>query len=138
MEDFKDPIMPPEGHEAGGRYESSDIDIEKFHEYLSSTLFENREAIRDVLTGEYKMTEREDADLLKANMTRVFQISELGKEGYFGTPLSGREPQAVLRTRMKTGDGGVFDLTIFKIFNRNDYFRHEYVLTPVEELDEAI
>ncbi len=144
MSKFEEPILPPEDNDPGNRYESSNLDVEQLHEYLSTTLFENKDSIEAALTGEYRIGEREDIDRIRAGMTRIFDTKQLAiarlteDKEYWGTPLSGVEPQPVLRTRIKSLDGNVFDLSVFKIFNRNNYFRYEYVLTPVEELDKEI
>lgn len=141
MSKFEEPILPPQNGRAGARYESSNIEIKKLHEFLNTTIFEDKNAVLEVLSKEYKMTEREDVDLLRNNMTRVFNINELkmanlnGDKEYYGDPLSGKEPSAVIKTRIKTMDGNAYDLSIFEVFNRNDYFRHEFVLRPVEELN---
>ncbi len=143
MSKFEEPILPPEDSDPGNRYESSNLDIDQLREYLSTTLFENKNEIEAALTGEYRIGERKDIDSVRAGMTRIFDTKQLAiarlieDNEYWGTPLSGVEPQPVLRTRIKTLDGKVFDLSVFKIFNRNNYFRHEYVLTPVEELEQA-
>lgn len=47
-----------------------------------------------------------------------------------GKPLSGQDPQAVMRVSLKTIDDKDLDLRIFKIHNRNQNFRYEYILEP--------
>lgn len=51
---------------------------------------------------------------------------------YGGKPLSGHDPQAVMRVSIKTIDDQDLDLRIFRVYNRNQKFRYEYILLPQE------
>ncbi len=144
MNNFEDPIMPPEGDAYGGRYESADIDIEELRRYLVDTKFESEEDIANVLTGTYSMSRKDDVGDIEANMTREYKVSDIKENAKRllrgeelkkaeSQPLSGHEPQAVLRVTLRTLGDKSFDLRIFKVFNRNQNYRFEYVLGLLSE-----
>ena len=51
-------------------------------------------------------------------------------------PLSGKDPEVSARLTLKTLDGKQFDVRIFRVYNRNDKFRYEYILKPTTEFEE--
>ena len=140
MSSFEEPILPPEGEGHGNRYESADLDIEELRVYLVDTKFENEEAVDEVLINQYGLFRNDNIDQIKMNMTRemdarLFQpgYTTEEREGMTDKPLSGIDPQAVLRVNLKTLDGKDLDLRIFRVYNRNMQFRFEYILNPVEK-----
>jgi len=146
MEEFKDPVMPPEGHGANGRFESADLNIDELSEYLRDTKFENEEEIAETLSVRYNMVRNDGLGEIVMGMThlmsteairRVVNGEKVDTEDFM-VPLSGHKPRAVLRIELDTVDGARYDLRVFEVFNRNQKFRYEYVLKTVEELDEAI
>lgn len=139
---FEEPILPPEGDGNGGRFESANLDIEELRQFFLDTKFESEESIVDLLTKDYHMHRREDILGIQMGMTRRFKgitKEELERmksgervHGDVGVPLSGIEPQAVARLTVGTVDESKFDLRIFKVFNRNEEFRYEYILQKIE------
>jgi hypothetical protein len=140
---FEEPILPPGGDGNGGRFESADLDIEELRQFFLDTKFESEESIIDMLSRDYHMHRRDDVEEITMGMTRRFkgitpdEIERMKKgervHGDIGVPLSGIEPQAVARMTIATADENQFDLRIFKVFNRNEEFRYEYILNSLPE-----
>jgi len=140
---FEEPILPPEGDGNGGRFESANLDIEELRQFFLDTKFESEQAVSDLLTRDYHMHRRDDVEEITMGMTRRFkgitpdEIERMKRgervHGDKGVPLSGIEPQAVVRMTIATADEHQFDLRIFKVFNRNEEFRYEYILNPLKK-----
>ncbi|MES2213846.1 MAG: hypothetical protein V4465_00425 [Patescibacteria group bacterium] len=128
MHNFEEPILPPEGDGHGHRYESADLDVDELYAYLKDTSFESEEDLADLMK-ERGVFERKSVSAIEMGMTRIISREDL-QHGTMGKPLSGKDPQAVMRTNIKTLDGKDLDLRIFKVFNRNDKYRLEYILGP--------
>ncbi len=138
---FEEPILPPEGDGNGGRFESADLDIEELRQFFLDTKFESQESLVDLLSRDYHMHRRDDIAEITMGMTRRFkgitpdEIERMKKgetvHGDMGVPLSGIEPRAVARMTIETADENQFDLRIFKVFNRNEEFRYEYILNSL-------
>lgn len=135
-----EPILPPEGENNGGRYESADIDIEGLRLFLEDTKFEREADINEFLGHTEKLIKRSSATDVEMGMTRMFRVRPTLKEKIFnhglsmdkGVPLSGVDPKSVLEMTIHTLDEKKFHLSIYEVFNRNDKFRYEYVLTPAK------
>lgn len=135
---FEEPILPPVGDGNGGRFESADLDIEELRQFFLDTKFESEQAVCALLTRDYNMSRRDSIAEIEVKMTRMIkgitpdEIERMKKgervHGDMGVPLSGIEPQAVARMTIETADEKQFDLRIFKVFNRNEEFRYEYIL----------
>ncbi|MFZ3020277.1 MAG: hypothetical protein WA051_02010 [Minisyncoccia bacterium] len=139
------PVMPPDGEGSKGRFESSDLDIEQLGDYLKDTAFESEDEIVETLSDRYKMVRNEELGEIVLGMTQQMSTEAIKRvingekvdTDEFMQPLSGHKPRAVLRIELGTIGGARFDLRVFEVFNRNQKFRFEYILKPVEELDNA-
>ncbi len=134
-----DPIMPPEGDGHGSRFESADLNIDELKDYILDTTFEDESALVEVLTTRYGMARREGLGEVETHMTRRFRIKDV-RDAYKkimqneevpdiqGEPVSGEEPQELLSLFLSTADDNEFTLKIYKVLNRNQKSRFEYVL----------
>lgn len=137
---FEEPIMPPEGDGRGKRYESADLDMGELKTYITDTVFEDKNAIVLELTDRYGMPQRSKEYDIKVNMTRALDKATIAKmlaqintgleaEDYYGSPVSGEEPEEVLSVPITTLDMQHFILKIYKVTNRKKNFRFEYILS---------
>jgi hypothetical protein len=135
---IENPIFPPEGEGGGQRYESANLNIEELERFLGDTVFEDKGALKEILTGRYHIKLRTSFEEIQMGMTRKFKgvtLETLEKlergeevEENRGEPLSGVEPESVLALDVTMKDDKKASLEIFKVFNRNDEYRFEYVL----------
>ena len=137
------PILPPEGEGTGQRYESASLSMESLEAFLKDTQFENRQALVDILSVKYGMPQKRDEQHIEMGMTRMLTIispEELEKakrgeiksfKGHDRGPLSGHDPELMIHQVVHMQDESIFDLQIFKVHNRNQAFRFEYVLNPI-------
>ncbi len=139
MQNPEEFTLPPEGDGNGKRNESADLDIKDLKAFIEDTQFENVEAVSEILTKRYDMGRREGESTIDLGMTSMMRrptTEELERmmkgeviDSDFGlTPVSGIKPELVLHTMVKMTDSTLYDLQIFKVYNRNQAFRFEYVL----------
>ena len=122
----------PEGEGRGSRFESADLDIEELTEFLRKTPLEDEDAIHDLLSNRYGIYRKDSIGHMQVGMTRIFDAKKKDE----GKPLSGKEPTAVARLTLKSLDDKEWDLRIFKLFNRNQKFRFEYILESADKFKE--
>ena len=127
----EDLILSPQSEGNGGRYESADLDIEALEGYINSTKFENEAAIVETMRS-YGMPRRDGVRGIEIGMTRIWGPEDRRDSKGFpmtlGKPLSGHDPEEVLGSTIMAADGRQYKLKVYKIFNRNQAFRLEYVL----------
>ncbi|HRH25787.1 MAG TPA: hypothetical protein PLD99_02465 [Parcubacteria group bacterium] len=127
------PLIPepaPQEETRANRLESSDLNISEVEDYIKSTKFEDKEELEDVLLKQFNMGKRESYSDIQLGMTRVIKAIGFGKDRRIieDKPLSGKEPEADSIIGIETIDGNKYYLMIFKVTNRNQKFRYEYIL----------
>lgn len=86
-----------------------------------------------MLSSRYNIYSKRGIGDMQIGMTRIFDTKKKDES----RPLSGKEPIAVARLTLKTLDEGEWDIRIFRIFNRNQKFRYEYILEPADKFKEG-
>ncbi len=127
------PLIPepvPQEEIRASRLESSDLNIDEVEAYIRSTKFENKEGLEDVLSKQFNMGKKESYSDIQFGMTRIIKAIGFGKDRRIieDKPLSGKEPEADSIISIETIDGRMYYLMIFKVTNRNQKFRYEYIL----------